>query len=358
VYLYTVFAQLPGEQDVTAEVFDEFWEKLILGPPYVVLANLAAIIAVFAIALWTLNVISQRQDGDRGPIDVTYLSRFVLIILLLAHRGDQSPLMATMTHQAYKAGNGMVAMYYQGVKNSLGCGIDPKSCSPTDMSAAKLKAIAVVEDGLRNCPTLPNKEAQNDCFLAAQKEMHRFLDPYIQRLGGDNWANKLGRDLDAKIAKAMGGDYGNYDFWRRVGGGLAGSFGGISQYAATAWLLAFGHAIQFGINIAAIIVASAGPLVLAFSLADLEKVAPLKGWFSGFIGLFTIKLAYGVIAVMVSYASLQAEADSGYLIYPILIAFIGPLIALLAGTANGVVIFAGLSRVASGGAAYFITPKR
>lgn len=358
MYLCTVFAQLPGEQDVSAGVFDEFWEKLILGPPYVVLANLAAMIAVFAIALWTLNIISQRQDGDRGPIDVTYLGRFVLIIVLLAHQGDQSPLLATMTYQTHKAGNGMVAMYYQGVKKSLGCGIDRKSCDPTDMAAAKAGAIALVEDALRICPTRPNKEVQNDCFLGAQKEIHRVLDPYIQRLGGDNWANKLGRNLDAKIAEAMGGDYGNYDFWRRVAGGLAGSFGGISQAAISAWLFAVSAAIQFGIGIAAIVVASAGPFVLAFSLADLEKVAPLKGWFSGFVGLYTIKLAYGVIVVMTSYASLQSTADSSYLIYPIVLAIIGPLIALLAGTANGVLIFAGLSRLASGGAAYLMIPKR
>lgn len=348
-------------QEWVAGVFDEFWTKVVLGDPYIIIANIAALIAVFAIAIWTLNVIDRRQDGDRGPIDLTYLARFALIIALLAHTPNQSPLSATMTVQLHKASNGIVKEYNTGVRRSLQCPSGNKSCdlsqSLNNMAAARTHAVAVIADAIRGCPAQPAKEAQNECFLAAQKQMHSILDPYINRFV-DNWATKLGRYLDEQIAKAMKGDYGTYKWGQRVLGGTLGSLSGLSQYGIAVFLMAFGTAIQFATELASILVSLMGPFVLALSLADLEKVSPLKLWFSGFVGLVTIKLSFGIIVTLTAHASLAAGNDNNLLLFPLLMGVIGPILSLALGTCNGVIVFSALSRVASSGAAYFITPKR
>lgn len=340
------------------EAFEDFWTKLVQGPPYASLATIAGYIAVFAIAVWVLNIIEQRRDGGHGTVDLAYLGRFVLIIILLAHPGEQAPLSAKLTYQLYRTNNGIVYQYYGDIKKSLGCPEGNKQCDPSGMGAAKTRAIATIADAIQSCPSLPDKEAQNDCYLAAQNKMHRILQPYLNLVGTDNWANKLGRYLDEQIAKAMGGDYGNYKWRERVVGGLFSATSGISQYGIVAFLFAFGAAVQFLTELAALLTAFAGPFALAFSLADLDRIAPLKLWFSGFLGIAAIKLSYNIAVALTAYAFLKAEGASNFFLFPIVMGILAPILAVLIGLGSGVGIFAGLSRLASGGAAYLITPKR
>lgn len=277
------FADIPSQitqgssqtQAWVDNAFRTLWAKLIIdGIFYQNIAVLAAYIAVFFIGLWALNFFTDWQEYGERRGNLNPLFRGILILILLGHVGGEPPVSGKLIYQLHNVVNGFVAQINDGLQSTLN---EEGTAILTKQAMVKAQAPAIAGNAIRSCASESDNNKRNACFNDASAQIHDLLAPYQSY----QWAREMVQRLDKQIASVQGDGYANSNFFPRLVRGLAPVVSNVlTQEAIVLFLLAFGTAISFAVQLCEFLSALVAPFALALSLGDLEKIDPLKKWIS------------------------------------------------------------------------------
>ena len=354
---YYLFAQASGLPQANQagrsfinDITDTYWEQLVQGPPYASVAKIASLIGVFFIGLWAVSFFDRWQENESRPSDITALIKFALLAILLAQPAGNAPLAAKMTFQLHQAVQNTITQFNDDLVKGLVCAAGTTSCSPdgtlTARAIAKTEAINTANFAAQNCFQQESEEEQNACFADAKVQVQQILSPFSgDSFFGEQWAQELDNQLTQELEDTAGPGIASFSvFSDRL---IDSVVNPLIQGIISTYLIGFGASVKFGISLVEVIFAFVGPFALSLSLADVGKLAPLKGWFSAFLGLGIVELTLVGIIHLTSYTFILSNDNGFLLLYPIVFGIIGPLIALGVGGLSMVAIFLGLSKVSS-----------
>jgi hypothetical protein len=136
-----------------------------------------------------------------------------------------------------------------------------------------------------------------------------------------------------------------------------GNIGGIFQtnlftMAARGWLMAFGIAFQWIIEVSMLLTGLLAPLAVGGSLLPVGQKA-IFAWVTGFFAIGMVKLSFNIICGLVATMVLNS-GNSDPMIFAFATSLLAPILSVILAAGGGMAVFNSLSTVASFAAGKFI----
>ncbi|AFZ21981.1 hypothetical protein [Allocoleopsis franciscana] len=117
--------------------------------------------------------------------------------------------------------------------------------------------------------------------------------------------------------------------------------------AARGWLIAFGIAFQWLVEVSLLLTALLGPLAVGGSLLPVGQKA-IFAWLTGFFSVGMVKLCFNIIAGLVASLIVNAgSVDSTIIAFAV--GLLSPILAMALAAGGGMAIFSSLSNIATSG---------
>ncbi|MDY7015502.1 MAG: hypothetical protein SVX43_18285, partial [Cyanobacteriota bacterium] len=121
--------------------------------------------------------------------------------------------------------------------------------------------------------------------------------------------------------------------------------GNVLQLAVRGWLIAFGVAFQWIVEISLLLTGLVAPLAVGGTLFPMGTKAILT-WLVGFFSVAMVKVSFNIIVGLVSTLVLNA-GDADPMIFAFATGLLAPLLSLALAAGGGMAVLRGLSSVAS-----------
>lgn len=295
--------------EAIATAMDGLWNDVLTGGLYAAIARLGVLFAVGTLLIFMVQWTKQMVDGDSSkaftdiiwPIVVIFLLANNGTVLALGTRGLREIINQTNQTLLVSTSNSIrLQEAYQQVMQQTG-------------------AESAVRGLIQQCNAVADPQQQTECLDNAARQ-----------------AEEIAAQTNGK-KEGWFPDFGLSEFLST----------NIFQLAVRGWLIAFGIAFQWLIEISLLLTALLGPLAIGGSLLPVGQKA-IFAWLVGFFSVGMVKLSFNIISGLVATLVLNADANDP-LIFAFATGLLAPILSLAIATGGGMTVFNSLSTVATFG---------
>jgi hypothetical protein len=303
--------------DAIASAMDQLWQDVIgvggVGGAglYGAIANLGLLFAVGTLLIWVVQwAKALADDSTASP-----LSEAIWPLLVCALLANQGQLLSTCTIQL----RDVINATNQAVLDQTSSSIRLKEAYKQVVTEGGAADLA--ESLVNQCASIVDPEQQKACLDRAKAQ--------AQQVGG---------------SLPNGPSNGFQKFLQ----GLGETFNtNIFQLAVRGWLIAFGIAFQWIVEISLLLTGLLGPLAVGGSLLPIGQKS-IFAWLTGFFSVGMVKLSFNIISGLVATLVLNAEQNDP-MIFAFATGLLAPILSLVLAAGGGMAVFNGLSSIASFG---------
>ena len=296
-----------------AGAFDQMWADVIKsgGGLYGALANLGMLFAVGTLVFWAVTYAKALLEDDyfKSAEEIVWV---LVVTALLANQGQ---LLATGT----LALRGIINQVNQTVLASTSSSVSLQDAYKQIMQETGKTDVA--QGLVSQCATLADPDQQKACLDNAKAQS--------QQIAGGQQSSGFQKFLDD------------------VGGVLQTN---LLTMAARGWLMAFGIAFQWVVEVSMLLTGLLAPLAVGGSLLPIGQKA-IFAWLTGFFSVGIVKLSFNIIVGLIATVVLNA-GDSDPMVFAFASSILAPILALALAAGGGMAVFSSLS-----GASTFVTGR-
>jgi len=287
-----------------AFAFDQMWADVIKsgGGLYGALANLGMLFAVGTLVFWTVTYAKALLEDDyfKSAEEIVWV---LVVTALLANQGQ---LLATGT----LALRGIINQVNQTVLASTSSSVSLQDAYKQIMQETGKQDLA--QGLVSQCASVADPDQQKACLDNAKAQS--------QQIAGGQQSSGFQKFLDD------------------VGGVLQTN---LLTMAARGWLMAFGIAFQWVVEVSMLLTGLLAPLAVGGSLLPIGQKA-IFAWLTGFFSVGIVKLSFNIIVGLIASVVLNA-GDSDPMVFAFASSILAPILALALATGGGMAVFSSLS---------------
>lgn len=289
---------------------DNLWNEVLGGALYSAIAELGVFFAVGTLLLFMVQWFKNLMEGD-NPQAVSEMIWPVIVIVLL---GNHASVLSGCTLQLRNIINQVDQQILVSASGSL------KLQDAYQQAMQQLGSDAAARAILSQCATLADSTQQADC---------------VQK--GTQQAQQLNN------AQPSNDNIFTHDFTKEISEGISTVFAA----AVKGWLIAFGIAFQWIVEISLLLTGLLGPLAVGGSLLPIGQKS-IFAWLTGFFSVGMVKLCFNIIVGLVATLVITAQnADS--MVFAFATGLLAPVLSLILAAGGGMAVFNSLSSLASWG---------
>jgi len=297
--------------ETVASAFDQMWQDVIgTGGLYAAIAQLGIFFAVGTLVFWAVNLAKALLEDDY-LLPLTDIVWPMLVITLLANNGQ---LLATGT------------LALRGIINDTNKVVLASTSSSVRLGDAYKQIMQevgkqdVAEGLVSQCSSIADPTQQQSCLADAQTQ--------AQQMSGSGQTSGFQKFLD--------------------GIGSAFSMGNVLSMAVRGWLLAFGIAFQWIVEVSMLLTGLLGPLAVGGTLLPVGQKS-IFAWLTGFFSIGMAKLSFNIICGLVATMIVNAGSNDP-MIFAFATGILAPVLSLVLASGGGMAVFNSLSSMATFGA--------
>lgn len=295
--------------EAIATAMDGLWNDVLTGGLYAAIARLGVFFAVGTLLIFMVQWTRQMVDGESSKA-FTEIIWPIVVIFLLANNGAALALGTRGLREVINQTN-------QTLLTSTSNSIRLQEAYQQVMQQAG--AESAVRGLIQQCNAVADPQQQTECLDNAAKQ-----------------AEEIAAQTNGK-KEGWFPDFGLSEFLST----------NIFQLAVRGWLIAFGVAFQWLIEISLLLTALFGPLAVGGSLLPVGQKA-IFAWLVGFFSVGMVKLSFNIISGLVATLVLNADANDP-LIFAFATGLLAPILSLAIATGGGMTVFNSLSTVGTFG---------
>lgn len=295
--------------EAIATAMDGLWNDVLTGGLYAAIARLGVFFAVGTLLIFMVQWTRQMVDGESSKA-FTEIIWPIVVIFLLANNGAALALGTRGLREVINQTN-------QTLLTSTSNSIRLQEAYQQVMQQAG--AESAVRGLIQQCNAVADPQQQTECLDNAAKQ-----------------AEEIAAQTNGK-KEGWFPDFGLSEFLST----------NIFQLAVRGWLIAFGVAFQWLIEISLLLTALFGPLAIGGSLLPVGQKA-VFAWLVGFFSVGMVKLSFNIISGLVATLVLNADANDP-LIFAFATGLLAPILSLAIATGGGMTVFNSLSTVGTFG---------
>ncbi|MGD2184387.1 hypothetical protein [Lusitaniella coriacea] len=303
-------------QEAIAAAMDELWGQVLGGGLYAAITDLGTFFAVGTLLLFAVKWTQALIDSD-NPRAFSEAIWPLLVIALLANNG------------ALLADSTLALRSILNETNQLL--LDSTSASVRLQEAFERVQADVAAEGsarglLAQCSSYADPQQRNDCLDRVSQQLETLAasapkEGVLQRLleaARQGQTNPVGLALQTFDINPL-------------------------QTAVRGWLIAFGVAFQWVVEISLLLTGLLGPLAVGGSLLPVGQKA-IYAWLIGFFSVGMVKISFNIIAGLVATLVVNA-GENDPLIFAFAVGLLAPLLAMVLSAGAGMAIFNSLGHL-------------
>jgi len=294
--------------ETVASAFDQMWQDVIgSGELYAAIAQLGALFAVATLLLWIAIWAQKLLEGSYSPIAEVIWP--LLVVILLANNGQ---LLATCTLEL----RGIINQTNKMVLESTSSSVRLQDAYKQIMQETGKQDVA--QGLVAQCSSIADPAQQKSCLADAQSQ--------AQQMSGSGQTSGFQKFLDG------------------IGQAFSTS---ILTMAVRGWLLAFGIAFQWIVEVSMLLTGLLGPLAVGGTLLPVGQKA-IFAWLTGFFSIGIVKLSFNIICGLVATMVVKA-GNNDPMIFAFATGILAPILSLVLAAGGGMAVFNSLSSMATFG---------
>lgn len=295
--------------EAIATAMDGLWNDVLTGGLYAAIARLGVFFAVGTLLIFMVQWTKQMVDGDSSKA-FTDIIWPIVVIFLLANNGA---VLASGTRGLREIINQTNQTLLTSTSNSI------RLQEAYQQVMQQTGAESAVRGLIQQCNAVADPQQQTECLDNAARQ-----------------AEEIAAQTNGK-KEGWFPDFGLSEFLST----------NVFQLAVRGWLIAFGIAFQWLIEISLLLTALFGPLAIGGSLLPVGQKA-IFAWLVGFFSVGMVKLSFNIISGLVATLVLNADANDP-LIFAFATGLLAPILSLAIATGGGMTVFNSLSTVGTFG---------
>ena len=312
----SIAADGAAASEAISAAMDRLWDDVLRGGLYAAIAQMGVFFAVGTLLLFMVQWFKAMIEGD-NPQAFTEIIWPILVIVLLA---NQATFLSACTIQL------------RGIINQVNQQILTSTSGSLQLQEAYQQVMGQVggQDAARSilsqCATLADPQQQNECVQNATRQ----AADIASSVGG----------------QSSGGEQNPFDALNPVKQ-IENATTTVFAVAVRGWLIAFGIAFQWLVEISLLLTGLLGPLAVGGSLLPVGQKA-IFAWLVGFFSVAMVKLCFNIICGLVATLVINARnADS--MIFAFATGLLAPILSLVLAAGGGMAVFNSLSSIATFG---------
>jgi hypothetical protein len=299
-----------------ATAMDDLWNQVLGGALYSAIAQLGLFFAVGTLLLFMVQWFKDLMDGD-NPRAFTEIIWPLLVVVLLSNN-------ATVLSGCTKQLRDIINQVDQQILVSASGPLALQDAYQQAM--VQLGSETAARSILSQCAAFADPQQKADCVQKATQQ--------AQQLGSSSQQSN-----DNIFTR---------DFSKEINEGVSS----ILAAAVKGWLIAFGIAFQWIVEISLLLTGLLGPLAVGGSLLPVGQKS-IFAWLTGFFSVGMVKLCFNIIVGLVATLVINAQnADS--MVFAFATGLLAPVLSLVLAAGGGMAVFNSLSTLASFGLSSFI----
>lgn len=290
---------------------DKLWIDVLGGGLYGAIASLGVFFAVGTLLIFMVQWFKAMIEGD-NPQAFSEIVWPLLVIVLLA---NNATVLSACTLQL----RGIINQVNQTILTSTSGSLQLQEAYQQALS--QLGNEAVAKSMASQCAAVGEPNQQAECLKNATQQAQQQAGSSQQQSSGDNIFTR---------------DYG-----KEIQEGISNVF----AVAVKGWLIAFGIAFQWIVEVSLLLTALLGPLAVGGSLLPVGQRA-IFAWLTGFFSVGMVKLSFNIIVGLVATLVINAKnADS--MVFAFATGLLAPVLSLILAAGGGMSVFNSLSNFVS-----------
>lgn len=296
---------------------DNLWHQMLVvgndgsGAIYSAIAQLGVFFAVGTLLLFMVQFFKAMMEGDSPQAFTEIIWPLVVVVLL----GNHATVLSACTLQLRDIINEVDQQILTASAGSLAL---QDAYQQAMLQLGSQEAARAV---LSQCASLADPQQKADCVKNATQQIQ-------QQSGADSQSND---------------NIFTHDFSKDLNEGVSN----ILAASVKGWLIAFGIAFQWIVEISLLLTGIMGPLAVGGSLLPIGQKS-IFAWLTGFFSVGMVKLCFNIIVGLVATLVITAQnADS--MVFAFATGLLAPVLSLLLAAGGGMAVFNSLSSVASFG---------
>ncbi|MEQ8469127.1 hypothetical protein [Coleofasciculus sp. E1-EBD-02] len=300
-------------QSAIAAAMDGLWDEVLGGGLYLALVQLSLLFAVGTLVLfmvqWSQAVLN---DDERKPM--TDLIFPVIVVVLLANNGA---VLADTT----KAFRGIINQTNETLLSSVSASVSLQEAYQSVVG--EIGAQSAIESLASNCQTIAEPTAQQNCLTDAAAQAQSLADQ--MQAPPSNWFSRF---MDGVKDP--------------VGAGVS-AIASTIQLAIRGWIIAFGIAFQWTVEISLLLTGLIGPVAVGLSLLPVQAKA-IYSWLIGFFSVGMVKIYFNVIVGLVATMVVNA-GENDPMIFAFATGLLSPILAMILAAGGGMAVFNSIPKI-------------
>ncbi|WP_242022203.1 hypothetical protein [Microcoleus sp. FACHB-831] len=289
---------------------EQLWKDVLGGSLYAAIAKLGVLFAVGTLLIFMVQYFKALMEGDNPQAFSEIVWPLVAIVLL----SNNAQVLAECTFQL------------RNIINQVNQTILTSTAGPLALQEAYQQAVtqlgsdAAVASVRSQCAFIADPQQQADCIKNATQNAQQQI--------GDSQQNE---NIFTK-------DYG-----QEIQEGISSVFAA----SVRGWLIAFGIAFQWIVEISFLLTGLLGPLAVGGSLLPIGQKS-IFVWLTGFFSVGMVKLSFNIIVGLVATLVINAK-NADAMVFAFATGLLAPILSLILATGGGMAVFNSLSSVATFG---------
>ena len=299
--------------EAVARSMDRLWNDVLSGGLYGAIANLGIFFAVGTLIIFMVQWTREMVDGDNSKAFSEMIWPVIVIVLLT---NNAQPLAS-------------VTLGLRGIINQTNETLLTTTSSSIRLQEAYQRVMLkngsadAISSLIAQCNAIADPTQQKECLQNAQVQ-----------------AEQIESDDESR---SPGLFEGVQDFFNT----------NIFQLAVRGWLLAFGVAFQWMVEISMLLTGLLGPLAVGGSLLPVGSKA-IFAWLTGMFSVGMVKLCFNIISGLVATLVLNADSTDP-MIFAFAIGLIAPILSVVLAVGAGTAVLKSFSSIASLGLSSIVT---
>ncbi len=287
--------------DYISSQLNSLWSDVLGGGLYAAIARLGVFFAIGTLIIFMVQWFKALVDGD-NPQAFSDIIWPLLVIFLLANNGQ---VLANCTLQLRNIINSVNQTILTSTTGSLQLQEAYQQVQGNMGAEATLRGLEA------QCASIADPAQQNECIQNAGRQAQEIANSSSNPFLG------IGRQVRQFFST------------------------NIFQLSVRGWLIAFGIAFQWIVEISMLLTGLLGPLAVGGSLLPVGQKAILA-WLTGFFSVGMVKLSFNIICGLVATLIVNAES-SDPLIFAFATGLLAPILSIVIASGGGWAVFSSLS---------------
>ncbi|PSF33442.1 NAD/NADP transhydrogenase subunit beta [Aphanothece hegewaldii CCALA 016] len=300
---------LLSQQAVTTAM-DSLWTQMLQSPLYDTIADLGVWFAVGTMGLFIVLWTKALLEDETSPV---HWERWLWVIVVISLLTNQAALCKDCTLALRNLINTVNASVLQATLNQSNALIDAYN-----MAVTQTGVQGWYEQELLKCQSIADPQQKQQCSDDALKTAN-----HLASLGAPNQSP---------------------NWWQKLGSGVGMALTSNIETVMIGFLLGFGVAVQWLVEVTWVLMGMAAPLSVGGTLLPVSQKS-LFAWLIGFYAVGLYKLFFNILVGMVAIVQIGAQTPNS-LIFAIATGLLSPILALTLAAGGGWATLTSLGTIA------------